>query len=278
MATNPYFSRFFDDSSPEVSLQEQLLIEYIQMDGVDTIYLPKVLLTEDTVLNEIVHSYHSQGMMIEMLPEEYQDYENNSMELSKFGMSALPNEATFIVSRSRFAECVANERLRVDDRPNEGDLIYIPAIQEMFVIRKVKKPNPYIAKDRWELMCEKYEEQNSISIDLSDNMHHTGGVFDTAFDNGIGDFIPINDDIENLVKTLEGDCGEATECEFLPDPEKNIFENQADRSQIISDQCKSDGMDNVRKNTNETGKNDIYEMDGDDLIVRDASDPHIKSF
>lgn len=272
MVTNAYFNRFGTES--ELALQEDLLVEYIQMDGVDTIYLPKVLLTEDDILNEIVHSYHSRGMMIEMLPETYEDYENNSMELSKFGLSAMPNEAIFVVSRRRFSEAVDDARLRIDGRPNEGDLIYVPNIQEIFVIRKVNKSNPYTSKDRWTLQCEKYEDQNNVNIDLLD-YSEDAGAFDTNYDAGIGDFIATNDEVEELIRQLEG-AEEGNVYEI--DPEASAFVNEVLEGEQNIDEKRLENLQTVEEKSQGSGKNEVYEISGDSLIIKNPDDPHIKEF
>lgn len=195
MPLNPFFNNLGSES--ERSLQEDLFIEFVQQRGVECIYFPKVYLTEDIILNEVVNHYHSRGMMIEMLLTEYMDWEDNSVELTTFGLMNMPNEAIFEVSKFRFKECVAEERLQFSGKPNEGDLIYVPKLKEFFSIKKVKKDDPTKLDDRWVLKTQKYDDENSVNIDTSDfvqdfgtnNPNQEARCVDNVFGDSVEEFL-----------------------------------------------------------------------------------------
>lgn len=200
MATNPYLNRFGNED--ELTLQESLLIELIQAKGTDVVYLPRVLLTKDDILNEVVNSYYARGIVIEMFLESYEDWENNAMEFSTFGMMQMPNVSTWIVSKKRFEEEVDQSRLGFAKRPNEGDIIYSPQMKEFFVIQKVNKDDPTKARDRWVIRCEKYDDANNINIDVSDYVDETDGIVDKRLEDGFGDQIAASDIAQDFLEEL----------------------------------------------------------------------------
>ena len=201
MATNPFFNN--SGTKSERSLQENLFIEFVQIKGMDVIYLPKVYLASDTIMNEVINHYHSRGMMIEMLLENYEDWENNGMDFNQLGMQQLANEAQFAVSRRRFREEIDAERLTFGDRPNEGDIIWCPDLQEMFKIKKVNVPDPTKGNDRWILKCDKYDADEDVSIDTFDYMEEAG-IFDTDFENNSA-YIPLTDEVSDFLGTSDDD-------------------------------------------------------------------------
>jgi Virus neck protein len=185
MTTNPYLSRYMNDS--ERTLNEDLLIEFIQTHGMDVIYLPRVLISKSEVMNEVITSYHGRGMKIEMVPVSYESTDQNDMAMSVFGLMAMPNSSEWEVSRRRFKECVDENRLAFGDRPNEGDIFYSADMGDFFVIKKVNKDDPTKSKDRWKLRCIKYDAADNVSIDTQDFVEETG-LIDHRMEFGFGEY------------------------------------------------------------------------------------------
>ena len=50
MATNPYFNKF--KSKPEQQLIDDLVTEAIKIHGIDTVYIPRTLVSEDEIFGE----------------------------------------------------------------------------------------------------------------------------------------------------------------------------------------------------------------------------------
>jgi hypothetical protein len=103
--------------------------------GMDVFYLPRssrdqvdYLFGEDT-LKQYVSAYP-----IEMYLENVTGMDGEGDFISKFGLE-IRDEVSLLVSRRRFAATVAQ------NRPNEGDLIYIPLVENFFEITFVEHEN-----------------------------------------------------------------------------------------------------------------------------------------
>jgi hypothetical protein len=136
MATNVYFNPFPSSQiTSEQLLVEDLVIEAMQIYGMDIFYLPRAtrdqvdyLYGEDT-LKQYVTAYP-----IEMYLENVTGMDGEREFISKFGLE-IRDEATFLVSRRRFAATIPRQR------PFEGDLIYIPLLRNLYEITSVEHEN-----------------------------------------------------------------------------------------------------------------------------------------
>ena len=133
MATNNYFNNFpTSQITNEQLLVEDLVIEALQMYGMDVYYLPRstrdqvdYLFGEDT-LKQYITAYP-----IEMYLENVIGMEGEQDFISKFGLE-IRDEVRMLVSRRRFVATIPQIR------PNEGDLIYIPLVKNFFEITHVE--------------------------------------------------------------------------------------------------------------------------------------------
>jgi hypothetical protein len=136
MPTNLYFNPFPKGQiTSEQLLVEDLVIEAMKIYGMDVYYLPRssrdqvdYLFGEDT-LKQYVSAYP-----IEMYLENVTGMDGEGDFISKFGLE-IRDEVSLLVSRRRFAATVSQTR------PNEGDLIYIPLVQNFFEITFVEHEN-----------------------------------------------------------------------------------------------------------------------------------------
>ena len=139
MPTNVYFNNFpAEQITSEQLLVEDLVIEAMQIHGMDVFYLPRtsrdsvdVLYGEDT-LKQYVTAYS-----IEMYLENVTGMDGEGDFISKFGLE-IRDELSLLVSRRRFKYATGASNLI---RPREGDLIYIPLIQNFFEITFVEHEN-----------------------------------------------------------------------------------------------------------------------------------------
>jgi hypothetical protein len=140
MPRNVYFSQAH---IPEQNLYEDLQIEALKIYGQDVYYLPRKILTRDMILNEDVEAQFDDAYMIEMYIENTEGFEGEGNLLSKFGLE-IRDEATFIVARRTWNKLVGlwNNALE-NNRPNEGDLIYMPMSQSFFEISFVEHESPF---------------------------------------------------------------------------------------------------------------------------------------
>jgi hypothetical protein len=139
MPTNFYFNNApTDQITSEQLLVEDLVIEAMQIHGLDVYYLPRtsrdsvdMLYGEDT-LKQYVTAYP-----IEMYLENVSGMDGEGDFISKFGLE-IRDELTFLVSRRRFKYATGASNLI---RPREGDLVYIPLVQNFFEITFVESEN-----------------------------------------------------------------------------------------------------------------------------------------
>ena len=139
MPTNFYFNNFpADQITSEQLLVEDLVIEAMQIHGMDVFYLPRtsrdsvdLLYGEDTVKEYV--TAHS----IEMYLENVTGMDGEGDFISKFGLE-IRDELTLLVSRRRFKYATGSSNLF---RPREGDLIYVPLVQNFFEITMVEHEN-----------------------------------------------------------------------------------------------------------------------------------------
>jgi len=137
MPTNFYFNNFPQHQiTSEQLLVEDLVIEAMQIHGMDVYYLPQttrdqvdMLYGEDT-LKEFRTAYG-----IEMYLENVSGMDGEGDFISKFGLE-IRDEVTLLMSRRRFASLGTSLT-----RPREGDLVYIPLLQNFFEISFVEHEN-----------------------------------------------------------------------------------------------------------------------------------------
>ena len=117
---------------------EDLVIEAMQIHGMDVYYLPRtsrdsvdMLYGEDT-LKQYLTAYP-----IEMYLENVTGMDGEGDFISKFGLE-IRDELSLLVSRRRFKYATGASNLI---RPREGDLVYIPLIQNFFEITFVEHEN-----------------------------------------------------------------------------------------------------------------------------------------
>lgn len=168
MATNQYI-RPQQGYVNEQDLYEEMIIENIQISGLDFIYIPRTISDSfDQVFGEDVLSSFDSHAVLEMWLEDLTGYGGESELLTKFGLN-IRDTATFIISRKRFIEVVTpivpesrNEILKL--RPCEGDLIYAPFSKSLFQVDFVEDEAPGFyqlnKKFVWSLRCELVQFNN----------------------------------------------------------------------------------------------------------------------
>jgi hypothetical protein len=139
MPTNFYFNNFPSQQiTPEQLLVEDLVIEAMQIHGMDVFYLPRTsrdqvdyLYGEDT-LKQYVTAYP-----LEMYLENVSGMDGEQDFISKFGLE-IRDEVTLLVSRRRFRYATGASNLL---NPREGDIVYVPLVQNFFEITFVENEN-----------------------------------------------------------------------------------------------------------------------------------------
>ena len=155
MATNFFFNNF--QASQEQLLLENLVIESIKIYGHDVYYIPRKLNNYDEVYGADDVSSYETAYPIEMYIKSIDGFSGDGEFLSKFGVE-IRNQIVFSVARRIFSEEISQFTAQV--RPNEGDIIWFPLNQRLFVIRYVNKYEMFYqlgALQTWEMTCEVFE-------------------------------------------------------------------------------------------------------------------------
>jgi hypothetical protein len=138
MATNFYFNNFpTNQITSEQLLVEDLVIEAMQVYGMDVYYLPRTTRDpqgQDNLFGEDTLKQYRSAYSMEMYLENVSGMDGEGDFISKFGLE-IRDEVTLLVSRRRFAATVPQLR------PHEGDLIYIPLVQNFFELTFVEHEN-----------------------------------------------------------------------------------------------------------------------------------------
>jgi len=139
MPTNFYFHNFpADQITSEQLLVEDLVIEAMQIHGMDVYYLPRTSRDSvDMLYGEDTLKQYVTAHPLEMYLENVTGMDGEGDFISKFGLE-IRDELSLLVSRRRFKYATGSSNLI---RPREGDLVYIPLIQNFFEITFVEHEN-----------------------------------------------------------------------------------------------------------------------------------------
>lgn len=166
---NLYFSH---GTRSEKWLYEDLMIEQLRVFGQEVYYLPREIVSRDTILNEAQVSKFEAAYSIEMYVENVSGFEGDQDIIGKFGLE-VRDDVTLVVSKRRFDMLVDQKsNVLAIDRPKEGDAIYMPVFKKLFQIQFVEDEDPYyqIADiPLYKLRCTTFEyNQEEINTDIAE--------------------------------------------------------------------------------------------------------------
>lgn len=171
MTTNFYFNNF--SNSQEQVLIEDLVLESIKIYGHDMYYCPRTLVAKDDIYGEDTISEYKTAYYVDLYIKNVDSYEGDGNFLSKFNLE-IRDQMTLTVSVRNFMNEIGN--IEMIDRPQEGDLIYIPMLDRLLVVKYVNK-NPVFyqmgAIQMYDMVCEMFEyssERFSTGIDAIDSI------------------------------------------------------------------------------------------------------------
>lgn len=185
-----------NDLSNEESLLEDLVIERIQMSGMDLKFMPLNAVVVDDLFKENLEKNFNDAYTLEFSLETVEGFDTNNM-FADFGLE-LSQTATFMCSIKRFKEVTALEH------PKMGDLIYIPHTNALIEITNVVDDDPFFQTGKkfvFTLECKLYEysqedidtgdadidalisELDTVDVDPNDNDHnHDNDVIEAEAD------------------------------------------------------------------------------------------------
>ena len=203
MATNPYFSQ---SVRSEQNLYEDIIIESLKMYGQDVYYLPRDIINEDQVLNEVTSRFNS-SYKVEMYIENIEGFDGEGDLFTKFGVE-IRDQATFVIARRRWDQTVKRYDNEISSvRPFEGDLLYIPFSQKLFEITHVEHEQPFYQLQNlptYKLRCELFEysseefETNVTEIDNVETAVNNIEYFILTTDSSDKDFVVGNEITQTL--------------------------------------------------------------------------------
>ena len=179
MAINPYFSQ---GRRSEQNLYEDLVVESLKIYGQDVYYLPRTQVNFDTILRDDIPAQYGSNYRLEMYIENADGFDGDGDLFTKFGVE-IRDQANFVMSRQSW-----NRRIKPHVtasgtvqyyRPKEGDLIYLPLSQSMFIITKVEDESPFYQLKNlpvFRMTCELFEYNDQdldTGIDAVDNIEKT---------------------------------------------------------------------------------------------------------
>ena len=144
MARTTYFTH---GTRNEQFLLQNLVEEHLKMFGMDVLYCPREIMQKDGVFNEEVIGEFNDSYILEAYMENFDGFQGGGDLLTKFGV-AQTDEITMVISQQRFTDLISQFLLidkdyQAPERPQEGDLIYLPLTSNYFEIKFVEHEEPF---------------------------------------------------------------------------------------------------------------------------------------
>lgn len=160
MATRTLFNVGHTTVATEQNLVEDLIIEAIQIYGIDVYYLPKSTTDLSTLFGEDLGTTEfNNGYQVEMYVKNVEGFEGQGNFLETFGLQ-IQDQVTFTVAISRFEATVSGISL-----PQEGDLIYFPITEGFYEIQYVEEESIFYQMGKlyvYDLQCELFAYDGQI--------------------------------------------------------------------------------------------------------------------
>ena len=204
MARNPYISQAVRS---EQNLYEDIIIESLKIYGQDVEYLPRTLVNEDEIFGEDAVSRFDNAHTIEMYLENTDGFEGDQDLFSKFGVE-IRDRATMHVARRRW-DAVVGAHV-TNNRPNEGDLIYLGLSDQIFEIMRVVDDRPFyqlsnLPTYRLDIELFEYNDEDFDTGNESvDEVEALGNVIKLTLTASDSDALQLGENIQYLVDSANG--------------------------------------------------------------------------
>ncbi len=141
---NPYFSSGVTiGASSEQNLIEELIIECLDIYGVEVKYIPRTLVSKDEILGEDRLSKFEYAFPISAYFENIDQFDGGGYMIQKFGLM-VEQSATITIARKKWNDLIGKTNTTIlPNRPCEGDLIYFPLSKGLFEIKFVQHQDPF---------------------------------------------------------------------------------------------------------------------------------------
>lgn len=210
MAKSQYFPQYGGNTA-EQTLVQDLVDEQIKLFGQDVYYVPKTMLIDKT-LNDVILSKFEDKVMIEMMLINVEGFGGSgAVAMSKFGLR-LSDEITYAVSKRRWINYVESEiDTRVPNRPNEGDLLYVPMTNNLYEIKFVEREVPFYQLGKnyiFALTCELIENADNYfntGDPLIDDLTQESHVFPVYMKTGGSGVYEVGEEVQQTYTPVGGD-------------------------------------------------------------------------
>ena len=233
-----FFNNF--QSSQEQDLIEDLIIESINIYGIDAYYLPKTYGDYDFLYGEDDLGTFKEFYTVPMYINTVEGFGGEGDFLSKFGVEQR-DTMTMSVARRTFEQDVGREDLANIERPREGDVIFFPLNKKLYTVNFVEHEPVFYQMGSlqfYELRLEMFEYggerfNTGISdIDVLEDTRSTDIFLHNQLMMETGD-LPIH--IETGQRVLLDGIGTALDQDDITDSEKTFLETGADNFIDFSD-------------------------------------------
>lgn len=173
MAVNGYFNNFPTENriTNEHRFLEDVIVESIQVMGHNVYYIPRESFDAgDMIFGEYSKSKFDRAYLIEAYLANVEGFEGDGDFFSKFGLE-IRDTSNFILSKRSFNKIIPST---IRERPQEGDLVFVPLMNRMFEIKFIeKKLNFFSLGNRqpfiFEMRCELFRfSEDQIATGIED--------------------------------------------------------------------------------------------------------------
>jgi len=177
MAVSGYFNNFPSENrmGNEFRLMEDVIVESIQIMGHNVYYIPRESFDAgDMIFGEYSKSKFEKAYLIEAYIGNFDGFEGDNDFFSKFGLE-IRETSNFVISLRSFKK-VMPSTLR--ERPQEGDLLYIPVLKSLVEIKFVEQELMFHSLGNrlpfvYEMRCEAFrysEEEINTGVEVIDEI------------------------------------------------------------------------------------------------------------
>jgi len=233
-----FFNNFL--SSQEQDLIEDLIIESINIYGIDAYYLPKTYGDYDFLYGEDDLGTFKEFYTVPMYINTVEGFGGEGDFLSKFGVEQR-DTMTMSVARRTFEQDVGREDLANIERPREGDVIFFPLNKKLYTVNFVEHEPVFYQMGSlqfYELRLEMFEYSGErfntgiSDIDVLEDTRSTDIFLHNQLLMETGD-LPIH--IETGQRVLLDGIGTALDQDDITDSENTFLETGADNFIDFSD-------------------------------------------
>lgn len=141
---NPYFaSGVTQGQASEQNIVEDLIIECLDIYGVEVQYIPRTLVSKDEILGEDRLSQFKNAYPISAYFENIDQFDGGGYMIQKFGLM-VEQSATITIARRKWNDLIGMTGDTIlPNRPTEGDLIFFPLSKGLFEIKFVQHKDPF---------------------------------------------------------------------------------------------------------------------------------------